>query len=294
VLAGLGWLGSSLLLTPVLANVVQTEPTVIAQAPSNEAIVKQLTGQWQVEGGQDLLGLLMIFTAERKFYLVGFPDSQGNREAYELAYQINTETKPMQMDIWLPDDKRPVKTIFELLPNGRLWLQSDGTNPGTPRPTTFKRPLLLSKITESPALPNKTRIVPPRAATNPDERKATIALRALLRAQQAYYLENNRFAAQIADLGIRLAPEDTAYQFEIVSEGDRTQQVMIVATPQQPSLHSMTGAAMLTATNGDSITVVQICRADRPAAAPPAMPQLVGAQGSNPLLQCPTGSTSLR
>ena len=95
------------------------------------------------------------------------------------------------------------------------------------------------------------------------QQEGKVSVSTLGKAQQAYFLENSRYAESLDDLDVALAPK--YYELEIVEVSD--QQVIAKATPTQGGLKSY-----ITAVSGISKLVV--CASDAP-----------GAEISNPVFQ---------
>lgn len=110
------------------------------------------------------------------------------------------------------------------------------------------------------------------------EGKTTLG--AMVRGQQAYFLEFEEFASTVDDLGLGLSPESERYTYAIVTVDDT--QVISTATAKQDGLKSYSAAVFAT----DDTTVKGVCEADTPGDVPPEAPQL-----SETEVTCPAGST---
>lgn len=104
------------------------------------------------------------------------------------------------------------------------------------------------------------------------------------RAQQAYYIERNRFASRLIDLQAGIRPETLSYRYRLA--GVSQTRTFITATAKLRGLKSYTGAVFITRTRGQISTLSAICETVRPSSIPPTFPRLV--TGNN--IICPTGS----
>jgi len=122
--------------------------------------------------------------------------------------------------------------------------------------------------------------------TRARESEAKQYLGAINRAEQAFYLEENRFTTDLDELGIGISDETSNYRYRIITaEGGLA---WATATAKTRGLKSSSAIVYLTrTTGGEETTITEICIGDRPSQTPPAMPQLSGDR-----ILCPSGSTS--
>ena len=298
------------LLTP-LSTAVSAQPPLaplVSQdqsAPTTNTVQARLTGQWEIKDESSDQTLTLIFTPDGKFFMV-LPIESGTRVALPLGYKVNPSPQPMHMDVTLPEGNRTVMTIFEFTADNQLRLQLADTNPGQPRPTAFNgEALLLKKISEETTLPPEVQVLgsletPTNQAVSDLETQANKAretegklnVRAMTRAQQALHLENEKFGTTIEDLGIDIEPETESYRYQIVSQGNQSQSVMMTAQAKRPELRSYTGAVFAVKINGENLLVAGVCETDDPSSTAPAMPA-TPSKGSTEI-QCPAGSHLLR
>lgn len=289
-------LGASTLVNTqkVLAN----DAAPISQAQSSpqnasqtDAIIKKLLGQWQTKDPKSNTQFTFIFTPENKLFMV-LPASDGSLVALKLAYQINSATQPMQMDIQL-DPEQKATTIFEFTTDGKLRLAIDGLTPETPRPTKFKGDeTLFSRTSDATTLPANIKVIEPevkKAKTPADEVKTYLA--ALTQVQQAHYREQGKFAATIEEVSIGLKTETDFYRYKFIPQKDDTKSIMITAEAKNAQLPSYTGAVFATQINGKNTAVAQICETEKPSTTPPIMPNAPITGSSE--IKCPVGSRSL-
>jgi hypothetical protein len=294
----------STLSTPVSAHPYLIP--VVAQSPSNpttNAVQTQLQGRWQAEDSRSGEKLTLIFASDGQFFMI-LPFGEAVPIALPFKYRIDTTPQPMHFDVILPEEKQEVLTIFEFTDAGQLRLQLADTNPGQPRPKDFTpQALVLEKISDETTLPPD--VVTPsdlegmqgeslkeefeRQAQQARESEGKFSVGAMNRTQQAYFLENNKFATSIEDLGVGLQPESDNYRFAIVSVGNTPGSVQITAQSKRPELRSYTGAVFVVKTQEqDPITITGICKTDEPSSTPPAMPPTPKSMTSP--IQCPAGS----
>lgn len=106
------------------------------------------------------------------------------------------------------------------------------------------------------------------------------------RAQQAYRLENDRFAATMEELQIGLPSETENYRMEIVPQPDPTRSVMATATAKGEDIRSYTGAVFVLE---KGVTFAILCETNEPSQTPPKMPAPPASENDRP--QCPAGSS---
>lgn len=113
---------------------------------------------------------------------------------------------------------------------------------------------------------------------------------AMLRAQQADYLEKGKFSQSITDLNIGIKPETQNYRYKIISQtGNKS--VMITAQAKIATLKSYSGAVFAVKQGGIETTVTGICETDKPTTTPPSIKfTLANGVGA---VECPSGSKLL-
>jgi hypothetical protein len=237
-----------------------------------------------------LVGLLSIISTTA----IAQPSSAPSAEQSQPAPTKNTIAEQLQGQ-W------QVK-IFAFTPERRLRLQLAGTNPGQPRPTAFtSEAILFEKTSEATTLPPEFQLLGDpetqgNSVTSDLEEQTNQAresegrnnIAAMNRAQEANYLEFAKFAPDIQELGIGIKPETENYRYQIVSQGNQRESVMMTAQAKRPELRSYTGAVFVVKTNGEDLTVAGICETDEPSSTPPAMP--TAPRQAEAAIQCPAGS----
>jgi type II secretory pathway pseudopilin PulG len=123
------------------------------------------------------------------------------------------------------------------------------------------------------------------------EAEAKNIIGSMTRAQQAYYLENNKFSRTIQELGVGIRPETENYRYRIVPQGNQTQKVMTTAQAKRAGLRSYTSAVFVVKMRDELVTVATLCETDKPSSTPPTMP--VAPRSGSTDIQCPAGSHRL-
>jgi len=114
---------------------------------------------------------------------------------------------------------------------------------------------------------------------------------AMARAQQAYFLEQNKFATSITQLGLGIQPDTANYRLRILPQGNGTQRVMMTATAKRPGIRSYTSAVFVVKIKGENTTVAGVCGTAQPSSTPPKMP--AAPKNGSTRIQCPSGSAPL-
>ena len=280
------------------------------EASRLDSITNQLLGQWQARDPKTNELVTFVFTPESKLLIV-LPDKEGASIAIAMSYQVDVTTQPMQLEV-IASPEEVAQTIFELTKEGKLRLELNGIDPRQPRPTAFSsNATLFEKISDSTTLPEDLQIV--ELETQPKSSKPNIPtqfISLLTQAQQAYYLENGKFAADAEELGIVTNLETQFYRYEIVAQDDSQQDgsaevrpstedeqtltpiqsVAITAQPKPGSeLPSYVGSLFITEVEGKTTTIKGICESDEFATALSTMPSIV--QDGSLVIQCPVGFT---
>jgi hypothetical protein len=278
--------------TNVLAQPT-TAPTPTVSQPANsseDAILKKLLGKWE---NKDSLGMDVnfLFTADGKLFLImGIAEKSG---AYPLEYRINSTPNPMYLDIILPDNPKPVLTIFDFTADGKMRLQIKDTNPGQPRPNKFSPDVsVFTKVSDNTTLPENVEVIDPNMEKSANNPEAETIIKSMNRAQQAYFIEFNKFAKTIQELQMGMNSESENYRYRVISQGKNNQRVVQTATAKKPDLKSYTGIVFLKKTNGEILTNTAICATVKPATKPPAIPKIPTKAAQE--VQCPAGSILLK
>lgn len=129
------------------------------------------------------------------------------------------------------------------------------------------------------------------AASAPAQQKAKSITGAINRAQQAYFLEKEKFANNLLDLGLGIKPESDAYQYRIFYH-DRKQAVMVAAIPKSNGLKTYIGLVNLgkVASTNEETTFTTLCESEQAKPLLPKLPTKLPQQGP---ISCPSGFTKV-
>ncbi|WP_392533451.1 type IV pilin-like G/H family protein [Nostoc sp. C117] len=263
---------------------IQSQP-----APDTNPIAQKLFGQWETKDPSSSTSLTFIFTPENKLFLL-IPDSK-DTGAIEFKYRINPTPQPMHLDVIISSNEEPVLTIFEFTANSQMRLQLDGTNPGKPRPTAFSsQASLFKKVSNGTTLPDNIQIINPEAEnqqTNDPKVEAKKVIASINLAQQAYYLQNQKFGT-LEQLNLGIKPETENYHYRIVPSFQQAQIVISTAAAKKPQLKSYTGIVFNRTVKGQAMAITGICETDEPSNKPPLRP--IFSNQKSQQIQCPVGS----
>jgi hypothetical protein len=255
---------------------------IVAQAANStpQEIQDRLAGQWEINGSFSV-PITVILTAQGKGFvllpsgLLFYGGFQSNPIAYEFSYRLGNTNQPIEIDIAQPSEE-PIKTIFEFTSDGRLRVELMGIRVGESRPTEFTTgALFLNRVSNLTALPRNTEIANSleiRIQEKEDEGRNN--LHAILRAQQAYFLEKETFTTDIKELGIgRAGNESDNYIYQI--RGSLRQSVLVTAIPKIAGVRSFAGVVFVVK-QGDTITFkTGVCETIEPSTEPPYSPMLL-------------------
>ncbi|MGC9502930.1 type IV pilin-like G/H family protein [Baaleninema sp.] len=147
--------------------------------------------------------------------------------------------------------------------------------------------LPLTRVSDESALPENAQVVTLEEAMAQSmeaarESEGQTYVGALARAQQAYYLENERFAESLEELQLGLQSETENYQYEISSvEGDTA---YMTATAKQDDLKSFGSFVYVE----DSGTKMVLCGTDDSSKTAPDKPEITDSG-----MACPAGSSQM-
>lgn len=247
---------------------------LIAQSNS---VLTRLIGRWEDSSGS---GAMFIFTQEGRFFMVYPPSSNGARVAQQLWYSIISTVRPMQLNIIEPIMETRVMAIFEFTDDGQLRISSNNQE----RPVDFSSNVtFFRKVSDQATLPTNTTIS--HSVANGIQSEAKTYLGSMIRGQQTFYLENNRFATTIDQLGTGLSASTDFYRYQIIPRNNLSSSVMITASAKKGGTRSYTAAVFAI----NNTTVGIMCQTNQPSASPPNMPILYNGQP-----QCASGSSEVR
>jgi type II secretory pathway pseudopilin PulG len=278
-------------------------PTQAQNPASINSSASRFVGQWRLKDYLPI-PLTVVFTQDGKLFVLlpsyltsflssGSPSlSKGSVSAFEYRYKINSTAQPMQIDLISPAENETVATIFEFTSDGQLRVEWEGINPGEPRPTEFTAgAIYLQKVANTTALPRNTQIIDLAAQQRQArESEGQQYISSMNSAQQAFYIENEKFATAIDELGLGIKPETENYSYQIVPQSGSIPSAMMTAKAKSPELKSYTGAVFAIKVNGEVTSVSVVCRTDQPSTTPPAMP--IAPKNAEEEIKCPAGSTA--
>ncbi|MEM7555415.1 MAG: type IV pilin-like G/H family protein [Cyanobacteria bacterium P01_A01_bin.84] len=181
-----------------------------------------------------------------------------------------------------------VKVI--LTPKGKLYLIPP--SPGTKEPTAYDVPL--ERVSDNTSLPTNIKVVSLKDTVKKQANKARSIegktyVGSMNRAQQAYILENNKFATNLKELQIGIKSETDNYTYKVVSPpGNKS--VMNMAQAKRTELNSYVGLVYVSKVNGENTTFTKLCQTNQSISKPPEMPTI----STSGKIQCPSGFQPLR
>lgn len=257
-----------------------------------QVIQNSLVGQWEIYG-VFFVPVTVVFNAQGKgFVIVPFFGPSGNNTptAYEFSYYIRDTRHPIQIDIAEPGEPL-IQTIFEFTSDGRIRVEALGIKPGEPRPTEFTTgALFLGRVSNLTALPRNTQIANSlEVKIREREQQGRNVTGSILRAQQAYFLENETFSVTLEDLGLGLDSANFEdYTYQLVPGSDPRREAFVTLTARTPGIRSFSGVVFTAdpVNEGEeNFPRTGICETIEPSMTPPALPTINGQE-----VQCAPGS----
>jgi hypothetical protein len=265
---------------------------IAAENPPVSAETKQLidrlTGQWQLVSSintPDTLTLIFIFTADGKLYLV----NTNQKSAFLLEYQVNTTNGQTYLDILQGSFASRITVDFSQ--KGQLILQqlvvpaafqySGNILGGLLLPNA----LFLNRISDDTNLPKDVEVASPQSSvSSARQAEAKTYVGSMNRAQQAFFLEKNYFAGNLAILAIGISPETENYKYQVMVL-DSTKAVQNIAIAKDDGLKSYTGLVYLTKMPNDPepYAIAILCESVKPTRQSP--PKFI----LKPEPECPSG-----
>lgn len=145
-------------------------PTESETTQPVNSTVRKLLGTWEAKNLKEPSpsgSLKFIFTPTGKLLIIMSSGASQTPLVYETRYEINSQPKPMHLDVTLPENKK-VQTIFEFTDNDKLRVELYDSNPGKSRPKTFpKKTPLFEKISSSTTVPKDAKVFDPGRPNNP-------------------------------------------------------------------------------------------------------------------------------
>jgi hypothetical protein len=294
--------------------IAQKSPKPTATQAQNPASINssasRFVGQWRLKDYLPI-PLTVVFTQDGKLFVLlpsyltsllsSFNPSVsggGSVNAFEFRYKINSTTKPMSIDLISPGDNETIMTIFDFTSDGQLRIEWEGLLPGQPRPTEFSvGTIFLQKMSNTTLLPRNTQIIDlAQQKRQGQEAEGKQSIDSINNAQQASYMEKQKFGTKIDELGLDIKPDTETYSYQIVPQSGSIPSTMVTAKAKKPQLKSYTGAVFGfkvkdELTKEEDTTLVSIvCGTDKPSTTPPAMP--IAPKNAEEGIKCPAGSTA--
>jgi hypothetical protein len=270
---------------------------------STNSSPSRFVGQWRLKDYLPI-PLTVVFTQDGKLFVL-LPSyltslvslfspsvsGGGSVNAFEFRYKINSTTQPMSLDVISPGDNETLMTIFDFTSDGQLRIEWEGILPGQPRPTEFTvGTIFLQKLSNVTALPRNTQIIDlAQQRRQGQEAEGQQSISSINSAQQASYVEKEKFATAIDDLGLEINAETETYSYQIVPQSGSIPSTMVTAKAKNPQLKSYTGAVFAIKANDEVTTVSVICGTDQPSTTPPVMP--MAPKNAEEAIKCPPGSS---
>jgi hypothetical protein len=132
----------------------QTTPSIQPSSP----IKQELIGHWQAKNLANSQVINFIFTPDERLFMW----VESEKFAYAMNYKVNSEAKPIQLDIIPKDPSQKVETIFEMTVDGKMRLEIMNSNPGKPRPNKFSTDTpIFERISQTTVPPKNIKFIDP-------------------------------------------------------------------------------------------------------------------------------------
>jgi uncharacterized membrane protein len=249
-------------------------------------LIERLTGQWQLATSvSNTESVNFIFTADGKLYLV----SPSQKSALALEYQVNISNGQTYLDVL--QGGFASRTIVDFSQKGQLILQQlvipAVFQYSSPFSGGFFLPnaLFLNRISNDTNLPKDVEVASPQSSvSSARQSEAKTYIGSMNRAQQAFFLEKNYFAGNLAVLAIGISPETVNYKYQVMVL-DSTKAVQNIAIAKDDGLKSYTGLVYLTKMPNDPepYAIAILCESVKPTRQSP--PKFI----LKPEPECPSG-----
>jgi hypothetical protein len=252
-------------------------------APSVE---KKLLGTWQATI-REMRGTL-VFAPDNQLFII-----EGDSPAFPLKYQLNTQTKPMQLDLIFQGEK--VLTIFDFTDNNKLRIELENIKSGDSRPNSFSsQSIVFEKVSDSTSLPPNTQV---QKIENIYQDEARHNLKAINKAQTIYRRKNSSFGDSLERIGLSIlnssgdpSETDNNYSYKLVVT--ETEKTMAIGIPKTEELKSYIGIVYrYKNSQGQSVMSSVVCESNQPTKTPP-IPQLEAIPQAPPT--CPSGYSEVQ
>ncbi|MEM7726193.1 MAG: type IV pilin-like G/H family protein [Cyanobacteria bacterium P01_A01_bin.45] len=181
-----------------------------------------------------------------------------------------------------------------LTPEGKAYLlPPPGSTPGE----VLAYELPVKKVSEKTTLSSGVKVVSLTDAltqsqtTRANKFEGKTYTGAMNRAQQAYILENSKFATSIDELQIGIKSETENYIFQTIPTSNN-KSVMNIAKSKKKELSSYIGLVYTVNLNGQEVTVSQLCETSQLLSQTPKMPK--APINYSDKISCPNGFKSLQ
>jgi uncharacterized protein YjbI with pentapeptide repeats len=126
------------------------------------------------------------------------------------------------------------------------------------------------------------------AETTRGQQEAKVYTGSMMRAQQAYFLENGKFAVKLSDLGIGIESDTKDYAYRVFSHRDRTKMTMVAAVPKVGGLKTFIGLVSMGTVGAtkELTTFAKVCQSQE---AKPLLPKLSTMVTQFSTIPCPKG-----
>ena len=148
--------------------------------------------------------------------------------------------------------------------------------------------ILSTSAQEAPrSIAQKPTEIPPSAY-----REAKQSIGTLNRAQQAYYLENDRFTTNLEATGVGIKPDGADYRYRLFVAPDRYPAALQVALPKTSDLPTFIGLVHATKLDRQTATIATLCISKKPGTPMPLwrMIDYKNSKKGEPIA-CPSGFT---
>ncbi len=156
----------------------------------------------------------------------------------------------------------------------------------------------LEKVSDKTSLPANTKVVTLQDMMTSQANKARQAegktyVGSMNRSQQAYFLENNKFATKLNELQLGIKSETDNYIFKVVPQSNQVKGIMNIARAKRQGLKSYVGLVYLAKVGSEDFTIAKLCETSQSLSKPPKMPSLTKNSAKSKDIECPSGFKSL-
>jgi len=236
-------------------NVLATLPYLDSQAIAAEPIelsaeAKQLIGKWQLKlkpEETELPSINVVFTPEGNLYLI----NPTRKSGIKVEYQINSQNGQTYLDIF--ENGLGSRTTFSFNAKGQLILQqlifpgimqyAFSVNSGGNIVGSILLPnlFLLTRIsTDSKLDVNIDFPIIPSQVNRARQSEGKTYVSSMNRSQQAFFIENGKFASNLVELALGISPETELYKYQVLLL-DSKKGVQNIGLAKKDGLKSYTG-----------------------------------------------------